>query len=136
MMKKVVSTFLLSALLAYAFLKKELDRDPRTNLSYLAWKAGVKSFNAGKHRFVFVRDNELIQKLYGTSLEEFILKHKITLYDGQNFPASSYRGQAQNAQLAENPELSFLWFDENADDSGWVFIVENGLIKKILLLKG
>ena len=79
MKKKLIAACILLVLLAYACFKKELDRDPRTNLSYLAWKSGLINFNIDKHRFVFVRDSELIQKLYGTYLKEFTSRHEITL---------------------------------------------------------
>jgi hypothetical protein len=119
----------------YALLKPRLDRDPRSNLGYVAWKAGAHGYSPA-YAGLILRDTAFTQRLLGERLEDVVSRYGILLHDGAMFPASSYRGRYQELLREREPEVQCYWFDDEAENRGYCLWVENRRIKRLMIVKG
>ena len=125
----------LGSAVAYVLSKPALDRDPRSNLGYVAWKAGVGEYSPA-YGGLILRDTSFRQRLVGEKLEDVVSRYGIKLHDGTLFPASSYRGRYQELLKAREPEVHCYWFDDKADNFGYCLWVENRRVKSLNIVKG
>jgi hypothetical protein len=123
------------AIITGIVLKPTLDQDPRTNLGYRSWKAGLTSYRADYARLL-TRDPEFIRRLKGESFTETLQKLRIPTFEGAAFPPNSYRGQYEAALKQREPKVTCHWLDNQADCFGACFWVEEGTIKDFVLVKG
>ena len=119
----------------YAFLKPTLDQDPRSNLGYLAWKAGFLGYSP-EYAGLILRDSAFRQSLVGESLEDVVERYRIPVHEGTMFPATSYRGRYQELLRAREPEVRCYWFDDRAEAFGYCLWVEKQRIKRLMIVKG
>jgi hypothetical protein len=118
----------------YILLKPALDDDPRFNLGYVLWKTGLNDYSS-EYVHLIGRDYSWWLKLEGEPLDRVIEHYGIMIQDGSTLAADSYRGEYQERLLLRKPAAKCYWLDD-ADGFGWCFWVENGRIKKLLLVKG
>jgi hypothetical protein len=119
----------------YALLKPNWDEDPRTNLSYIAWKAGFHRYSPAYANLI-MRDPDFRQGLIGQRLEDVVTHYGMTVHDGASFAATSYRGQYQKMLKTEEPEVRCYWLDGQAEEFGYCIWVVNQRIKDVLVVKG
>jgi hypothetical protein len=125
----------LAAAVGYAFLKPTLDRDPRSNLGYVAWKAGVNRYSPA-YAGLILRDTAFSQRLVGQRLDDVVTRYRIPVHDGTVFPATSYRGRYQELLKEREPEVRCYWFDDRAEDFGCCLWVQRQRIKRLMIVKG
>lgn len=125
----------LALAVSYAFLKPTLDEDPRSNLGYLAWKAGLHRFSPNYARLIS-RDSAFVESLIGKKIEDVVAHYHLRLYDGTTFSPTSYRGQYQELLKETKPDVRCYWFDDCAREFGYCLLVETQRIKLFQLVKG
>ena len=125
----------LAATVGYAFLKPTLDRDPRSNLGYVAWKAGLHSYSP-VYAGLMLRDTAFSQSVVGERLDDVVARYRLSVHEGAMFPATSYRGRYQQLLQEREPEVRCYWLDDQAEAFGWCLWVEKQRIKRWMLVKG
>lgn len=125
----------LAVAVVYAFLKPTLDHDPRSNIGYLAWKAGLHRYSPA-YAGLIIRDTAFSQSLVGERLEDVVVRYRIQVHEGTMFPATSYRGRYQELLREREPEVRCYWFDDRAEAFGYCLWIEKQRIKRLMIVKG
>lgn len=125
----------LAVAVVYAFLKPTLDHDPRFNIGYLAWKAGLHRYSPA-YAGLIIRDTAFSQSLVGERLEDVVVRYRIQVHEGTMFPATSYRGRYQELLREREPEVRCYWFDDRAEAFGYCLWIEKQRIKRLMIVKG